>query len=128
MVEECGVSVSSWGAERYEWCFGEGAEPRVLTVWWPDVVLDQGKVFLLAHQSYEKNDTSGSAKRRTSARRFDRMVREVFEAGEQVRAIVLDGRPRPHSQQIVSYRLLDDKPWRVVHYNVRTGGFRLERM
>lgn len=127
LVEECGLSVSSWGAERYEWCFGTSDEPRVVTVWWPDLSLEQGVIFLLADKSYERNDTSGSAKRRASARRFDRMIKEVFESGTQVRAIILEGRPRPHSNQVVSFRRLDDRPWKVVEHDARTGGFRLER-
>jgi putative restriction endonuclease len=135
LVADAGFDVSDWanfeggplkaGANPkycYEWSFQQESL-CLLNIWYENLSFDENGAFQTLNFRSRPSDISGV--RRLRAARFEKVVKEAFEEGRNLRVIILD-RSHPSSSGATA-RLLDDDPWTVTQFDYATGAFELRR-
>lgn len=130
----------------YNWCFGSGAEPILVCLWYDAIKPQNGQIVFNDNlrQAAEQLDSIADApgadqetrnRARAQARRaraIDVAFATAYEAGRAVRVIVNEGQRRPddslgRESSKVEMRMLDPVGWRVERYDSASGGLRLVR-
>lgn len=142
LVQDAGVDVSAWTRRKdgsrclvpaanpqycYGWCFGGGDEPTVLSVWFEDMSVAEGRIWYISQSAYRFDPQVGGPRRIRRAQEFDEMLQLAFEKASPVRVIVVNGTSTPHNEQKVKFRRLDPLSWKVLQFDAKGGRFVLER-
>ena len=142
LVQDAGVDVTPWSWRKdgspcpvpaanprycYGWCFGGGGEPTVLSVWFEDMRVADGRIRYTSQSAYRLDPLVGGPNRLRRAQEFDIMLQAVVKEESPVRVIVVKGTSIPHNEQKAKFRRLDLVTWKVVEFDVKSGYFVLER-
>lgn len=161
LVEAAGIDTACWHVNQdgsaaakprsnpaycYNWCFGGGAEPILVCLWYDAIKLQNGQIVFNDNlrQAAEQLDSIADAagadqetrnRARAQARRaraVDVAFSAVYIAGRELRVIVNEGQRRPddllgRESSKVEMRILDPVGWCVERYVNANGGLRLVR-
>lgn len=142
LVEQAGIDVSGWSRKKdgspclvpaanpnycYEWCFGGGTEPALLSIWHDDLRVVDDHIVYESRSAYRYDSGANTANRLRRAKRFDDTIGEAFGAMLPIRVILLAGVSNPPNRQRVEFRKLDEPSWRVTEFDTASGRFVLQR-
>jgi len=131
----------------YEWAFGGNDQPSVVCIWHKSLAVDGGQIVYddnvrefalkldrIANTRENPPHVKSRARDQAArARRFDSLLQRAYRTGKLISVVLLEGTDRGEDglgwdRSEVTFRELDDAPWRMTSYADGSGAFRLERL